>query len=184
MATATQTTQNGDDLFRQAICAWESALESGVKMREESTKWLHDYCSSDRLAQWQEKGQSLASETIAKAQENIDEAVRLINQQAEASVRLFHKAADARQGDVNTDARARLAEWWEMAMESIRLNSEAVLKANSHILATWCELARKVNGDAAESMVELARHFADQAEKTAQSAVANLKNMVKQAAGD
>ena len=35
MATATQ---NGEDLFRQAIGAWESAVESGVKMQEQSAK--------------------------------------------------------------------------------------------------------------------------------------------------
>jgi hypothetical protein len=179
------TTQNGDDLFRQAICAWESALDAGVKMREESAKWLQEvYCNSDPLSKWYEKGQAMASETVTKAQENIDEAVRVINQQAEASVRLFHKAADARQSDINYDASARLAEWWELAMESIRLNSQAVLKANSHILATWCELARKVNGDAADAMAQLAQKSTEEAEKMATSAAANVKSMVKQSLGE
>ena len=181
MATATQ---NGDDLFRQAICAWESALEAGFTMREELARWLQEvYCNADPLSKWYEKGQAMASETVAKARENIDETVRLINQQAEASVRLFHKATDARQCDVNSDASVRLAEWWELAMESIRLNSQAVLNANSHILATWCELARKVNGDAADSMAQLAQKSAEHAERMATSAAANVKNMVKQATG-
>jgi len=182
MATAIQ---HGDDLFQEAICAWESALASAAKMREESTKWLQELHShSDSLSEWCEKGQALASETLAKAQENIDEAVCVINQQAEASVKLFHKATDVRQSDVNSDTRERLAEWWEMAMDSIRMNSQAVLQANSQILATWCELARKVNREAAESMLQLAQKSAEQAERTAKSAAANLKCMVKQADGD
>ena len=39
MATSTAS---GNDLFQQAICAWESAVASGVKMQEESAGWLRE----------------------------------------------------------------------------------------------------------------------------------------------
>jgi hypothetical protein len=180
MATATQ---NGDDLFRQAIVTWQSAVESGVKMQEQSAKWLREMMgNSDSLTEWYGKGQAVAAEAIVKTQESIDEAVRVVNQQAESSVRLIQKALDARHSDTTTDARARFAEWWEAALESMRTNSQAVLTANSHILATWADLARKINGDATDAMSHLAQKTAEQADKMAQSATEQVKEMVKQAA--
>ncbi len=91
MATVSAT-QNGEDVFRQAIGAWESAVDSGVRMQEEYAAWLRQMCcNSESLSEWYHKGQALAGESIVKAQENIDEAVQLMNQQAEASMKLIQK---------------------------------------------------------------------------------------------
>lgn len=182
MATSTQ---NGDDLFRQAICAWESAVESGVKMQEESTKWLREMlCNSSSLTEWYNKAQTMAGETIAKAQENIDEAIRVINLQAESSVVLMQKALDARQSEKSSaDARVRVAEWWESAMDAMRSGSQAMLTANSRILTTWSEMARKVNGEATDTMSQWAQKTAEQAERISKSAAEHVKEMVKQASG-
>ena len=108
-ATGTQTaTQNGEDLFRQAIGAWESAVDSGVKMQEEYASGC-GRCAATRTrsVEWYNKGQAMAGETIVKAQENIDEAMRVINQQAESSVRLMQKALDARQSEAPLPTPAR-----------------------------------------------------------------------------
>jgi hypothetical protein len=185
MATATAT-QNGEDVVRQAIGAWESAVDSGVKMQEEYAAWLRQMCcNSETLSEWYNKGQALAGETIVKAQQNIDEAVRLMNQQAEASMKLIQKALDVRQNDhVTSDARLRFADWWETALEAMRSNSHAILKANSHMLSTWSDLARKVNVDAAETMADLAQKTEEQAEKMARSASERVREMVKQASGE
>jgi hypothetical protein len=181
MATSTHS---NDDLFRQAICAWESAVASGVKMQEESAKTLREmFSNSSSLSEWYNKGQAVAGETIAKTQENIDEAIRVINQQAESSVRLIQKALEARQSEPGADARMRFAEWWEAAMDAMQANSQALLKANSRILSTWSELARKINGDTVDAMSHLADKTAEQAEKMTQSASERVKEMVKQAAG-
>ena len=178
------TTHNGDDLFQQAICAWESAVASGVKMQEESARWVREMMSNTgSLSEWYNKGQAAASEAIIKVQENIDEAIRVINQQAESSVRLIQKAIEARQSEAAPDARARLADWWEAAMEVMRTNSQAMLKANSHVLTTWSELARKINVDAADALSQVAQRTAEQAEKMTKSATEHVTEMVKQASG-
>ena len=58
-----------------------------------------DVLQFQSLTEMYNKGQAMAGEAMAKAQENIDEAIRVINQQAESSVRLMQKAIDARQSD-------------------------------------------------------------------------------------
>ena len=83
-----------DDLFRQATRAWETAAEAGVKMQEECAKWVRQmFCESSTFSGWYEKGQKVMHEAIAKSQENVDEAIRLMNQQAEASLKLIHVCA-------------------------------------------------------------------------------------------
>ena len=130
-------------------------------MQEESADWLREMLSNtSSLSEWYNKGQVAAGQTIVKFQENIDEAIRVINQQAESSVRLMQKAVDARQSDAGPDAEARLTDWWEAAMEAMRTNSQALLKANSHVLNAWSELARKINTDAADTVSHVAQKTA------------------------
>lgn len=185
MATVT-TPQNGEDVLRQAIGAWESAVDSGVRMQEEYAAWLRQMCSnSESLSQWYHKGQALAGETIVKAQQNIDEAVQLMNQQAEASMKLIQKALDIQQTETPTsDARLRFNEWWDTALDAMRTNSQAILKANSHMLNTWSDLARKVNVEAADTMAVLAKKTEEQAEKMAKATTERVKEMMKKASGE
>jgi predicted RNase H-like HicB family nuclease len=187
MATATATpTQNVEDIFQQAIGAWESAVDSGVRMQEEYAAWLRQMCcNSESLSEWYHKGQALAGETIVKAQENIDEAVQLMNQQAEASMKLIQKALDIRQNETsNSDAKLRFNDWWDTALDAMRTNSQAILKANGHMLATWSDLARKVNVEAADTMSVLAKKTEEQAEKMAKEAAERVKEMMKKTAGE
>jgi len=182
---ATAATQSSENLARQAIAAWESAIESSVKMQEESARWLREAIgSSNSLTEWYKKGQAITEETVAKAEATFGEALQVLNQQAESGVRLLQKARDARHGDAACDATAQCAQWWETAMVSMQTNSQALLTANSRILSTWSELARKIHDDAADAMSHLAQTTTEHAERMAQSAVANAKSMVKPGAGE
>ncbi len=179
------TNSKSDDLFRQAMRAWETAAEAGVKMQEECAKWVRQmYCESSTLSDWYEKGQKVMGEAIAKSQENVDEAIQLMNQQAEASLKLVQKALEVRDTESPTDGPKKLTDWWQAALETMRLNNQAVLKANSRILNTWSEMARKVNGDAADTMADLAKKTSEQAEHIAKASVERFKEMSKQAAGN
>jgi hypothetical protein len=174
-----------DDLFRQAMQAWESAAAAGVKMQEECAKWVRQmYCESSTLNDWFEKGQKVMSEAIARSQENVDEAIRLMNQQAEASLKLVQQALDVRDAESAHDGPKKLTDWWRAALETMRINNQAVLKANSRILNTWSEMARKVNGDAADTMADLAKKTSEQAEQITKASVDRFKEMAQQASSN
>ncbi len=176
---------NSDDLFRQATKAWETAAEAGVRMQEECAKWVRQmFCESSTLTDWYEKGQKAMSQAIAKSQENVDEAIRLMNQQTEASLKLIQKALEVRDTESPGEGTKKLADWWKAALETMRINNQAVLKANSRILSTWSEMARKVNGEAADTMADLARKTSEQAEKMAAASVDRFKEMAAQTSGN
>jgi hypothetical protein len=174
-----------DELFGQAMKAWATAAEAGVKMQEECASWVRQmFCESSTLTDWYENGQKLMSEAIAKSQENVNESIGLMNQQAEASLKLLHKALEVRDGEMPANGPKKLADWWQAALETMRINNQAVLKANSRILSTWSEMARKVNGDAADTMAELAKKTSEQAEHLAKASVERFKDLAAQASGN
>jgi len=173
-----------DELFRQAMKAWETAAEAGVKMQEECAKWVRQmFCESSTLTDWYQKGQKVMSEAIAKSQENVDEAIALMNQQAETSLNLIQKALEVRDSEAPGEGPRKLTDWWQSALETMRINNQAVLKANSRILNTWADMARKVNGDAAETMSDLAKKTSEHAEKMAKASVERFKEMAEQGSG-
>ena len=174
-----------DDLFRQSMRAWKTAAEAGVKMQEECAKWVRQmFCESSTLNAWYDKGQKAVSEAIAKSQENVDEAIRMMNQQAEASLKLIQKALEVRDAESGDNGPKELTDWWENAIETMRINNQAVLKANGRILSTWSEMARKVNGDAADTMADLAKKTSQQAEEMAKASADRYKEMAAQPSGD
>ncbi len=174
-----------DELFRQAMRAWETAAEAGVKMQVECAKWVRQmFCESSTLGDWCEKGQKAMGEAIAKSQENVDEAIRLMNQQAEASLKLVQKALEVRDAESPADGPKKLAEWWQAALETMRINNQSVLKANSRILSTWSEMARKVNGEAADTMADLAKKTSEQAEQMAKVTADRFKELANQVSGN
>ena len=176
---------NSDELFNQAMQAWETAANAGVKMQEECAKWVRQmFCESATLTDWYGKGQKVMNEAIAKSQENVDEAIRLMNQQAEASLKLIHKAVEVRDAEAPSDGPKKLAEWWQAALETMRINNQAVLKANSRILSNWSEMARKVNGDAADTMADLAKKTSQQAEEIIKASSQRAEEMAQTAAGN
>ena len=115
------------------------------------------FCQSSTLSEWYEKGHKAMTEALARSQENVNEAIRLMNQQAEASLKLIQKALEVRDTESPGDGPTKLADWWQAALDTMRTNNQAVLKANSRILSTWSEMARKVNGEAADTMADLAK---------------------------
>ncbi len=107
-----------DDLFHQAMQAFEAALQAamksqeecacdsgpqfhilrvqaGVKRQGERANWATPiFCESSTLTDWLEKGQKAVSETIAKIEENLVEA---IEQFAKAILKPVQKAMKARE---------------------------------------------------------------------------------------
>jgi hypothetical protein len=173
-----------DELFRQAMNAWETAAEAGVKMQEECAKWVRQmFCESSTLADWWEKGRKTMGEAIAKSRENVDASIRLMNEQTDISLKLIEKAIELRDGEVAGDGSKKLTDWWQAASDAMRVNNQAVLNANSRILATWSEMARKVNAEAANTMSDLAKSTSEQAAQIAKTSVNRLKDLGETVAG-
>lgn len=143
------TTTGANELFNQAIETFETAIRTGVKMQEEYARWFtHMLGDVGSPQQWQSKGQTIISESMQMAQKNFDEAIRMMNENARTGLELMQRAFETRQAGSTSDAQARTREIWETALGALRNNTEAVVQANSRMLETWAELAKKLRSGA------------------------------------
>jgi hypothetical protein len=96
------------------------------------------------------------NEIIASSQKNMDEAVQVMNENAKTSMDLLQKAFQTRPAD-STEAQSRTLEMWETSLGFLRRNTEAMLRANTRVVETWTEMAKKVNGEQMERMAQMAQ---------------------------
>jgi hypothetical protein len=140
-------------LFGQAVETFEAAIKTGVKMQEECTRWFTETLSELGSPQdWQSKSQTIVTESLQMAQKNIDEAVRMMNQNAKTAMELVQRAFETRQGGSGAEAQAKTQEIWETALGALRTNTEAIVQANSRMLETWTELAKKLRATSADKV--------------------------------
>ena len=145
---------NPNDLFEQAARMFDSAMQAGITVQRESTKWFTD--SLGHLGspqQWQAKGQAAADEAISLVRKNTDEAIKMMNENAKLSLELLEKAFQARAPKSDADAETVTRESFETAMGALRKNVELIVGANSRVLESWSQIGKIIldGGAPAES---------------------------------
>jgi hypothetical protein len=146
--SATKTAPDASELFGQSMRMFETAMRTGAKVQEESARWFSGMVSNMASPQgWQKRTEEVINETISITQKNVEEALRVMNQNARTGIELLQKAFEARQADSPTDAQTKSRELWETALGALRANTEAVLQANSRWAESWAEVTRRLAGE-------------------------------------
>ncbi len=141
--SATQA-YNLTGLFDQAIETFETAVKTGVKVQEEATKCCTDMVSEwGTPQQWQEKAQQFMVELIPAAQQNVDQAVASMNDNAKTSMELLKKSMETFQGESFDDMQGKTRELYEAMLEAMRKNAQTMVQTNTRILESFSELAKK-----------------------------------------
>jgi len=153
------TTKNGaeaaSDMFSQAAKMFQAAMEAGAKIQEESAKSLTDLIGGfGKPQQWQMQAQKAMEKGITAARQNVDEAMKIMQENSKTSLELLERAFDAHQIDGRSDVQTRTREMWETAIGSLRRNTEVIVQANSRLLQSWQEMARIFGDNQAETKPE------------------------------
>jgi len=147
------TNAGANELYNQAIETLEAAIRTGVKMQEEYTRWFTEMLGDMGSPQeWQSRSQTFLNDTVQMAQRNVDEAARIMNQNFKTAMELMQRGFEARQVNSTADGQAKTREIWETALGALRSNTEAVVQANSRMLETWTELAKRLRGGSPEKV--------------------------------
>jgi hypothetical protein len=161
------TSNPASELFGQAARSFEAAIQTGLRLQEESLKCMTDMLSDIASPQnWQKKAQAKMSQIMAISQQSIEETIRVMNENAKTSMECLQKAFHSQPGEPK-EAQAKTMEMWETALGVVRRNTEAALRANRRAVETWAEIS-KTNGEHAE-------HVAEMAQKAAQAATAGSR---------
>lgn len=143
MATE-EKTKAVTDLFEQAMKSYEQALKTGLKLQEESTRmWTGLFSQAGTPPDWQKKSKALSEDAVAQTQKNLEECLKLIEQNSRASVELLKKAVAASQATSVQDGQTKLIGLWESSLNTLRDSALSVSQANARAVEAWMGLARK-----------------------------------------
>ena len=97
------------DLFQQAMESFETALRAGMKLQEESTQRcveiLRDVGSP---LEWERTVPAKVTKAIAAMQQNVDQSIRFMNENAQQTVNLMETALQMHQANSDGERRRRL----------------------------------------------------------------------------
>jgi hypothetical protein len=144
LSMSDKTKTPGTDLFEQAVEKYEQALKTGVRLQEECGKWWADAFKQTAGPQdWQKAAASMLNEVFPAAHKNVEETLRLMEQNSRASLDLLKKATETFQSTSVADAQARVQKLWQTSLDLLQQNAQAMTQSNARLVETWTQFARK-----------------------------------------
>jgi len=125
-----------------------------VRLQEESSKWWTTLLEQNGPSrEWQKTIRTMANEMMPEAQKRMEDGLRFIEQNSRASLellKLVKRGMEVPQANPLTESRAKLVNFWEASLNSVKDSAQAVAQANTQAVESWMELFRKSSEIAAE----------------------------------
>ncbi len=132
------------EVVEQAMKNYDQALQAGLKLQEESSKWWTDFMTQTAApADWQKRWNAAAVETIPVVQKRMEESLRLLDEGSRTSLDLLKQALQVASTDSAANAQSKLQGLWESSLQALRNNAQAVSQANAKVVESWMQLFSK-----------------------------------------
>jgi hypothetical protein len=139
-----KTNVPGTDLFEQAVKNYEQALKTGVRLQEECGKWWTDaFKQTSGPQDWQKAAASMLNEVFPAAHKNVEETLRLLEQNSRGSLDLLKRATETLQSTSVADGQARVQKLWQTSLDLLQQNAQSLIQANARLVETCAQFARK-----------------------------------------
>ena len=148
----TEKTKNpASEILDQGLKNYEQALRTGLNIQEEAgkcwTRLLNQAASPQDL---QKQITSLANEAIPATQKSLEGCLALLEQNSRASVELVKKGMEAAQSANYPDAQARVIEFCESSLKSLKANAAAIVDLNARAVDSWMAFVKKATVEVPE----------------------------------
>jgi len=141
---AQAATEQGTELFDQAIRNYEQALRTGVRMQEDTTKWWANFLNQSVWPQeWQKQISTVMAHAIPTAQKNLEDSLRLLDQSSKTGLNLLKRAMDGTRGSAASDVQDQVQELWSSSLNVLQSNMRAITESQSRMMESWSEFVRK-----------------------------------------
>jgi hypothetical protein len=127
-------------LVEQAIKNYEEALQTGVRIQEESSKWWTEFMQSGAPAEWRQRWGSSAMDNIPVVQQRMEDALHLLEQGSRTSLDLMKRAMEVAMTETPAEAQGKLQDLWGASLQALRGNGQAVAQANAKVVEAWMQL--------------------------------------------
>jgi hypothetical protein len=145
---ANEMTNTLTDLFKQATETFQSAVQTGTKLQQETLKaWTGPVCAEVCGDDIRDRGRKMSEESIKLMQRNLDESTRLLDTQCKQSLDLLRKAFDSAKGGEKADLFEQTRNMWQDSLDALRGSAQHMAKANSQFVENWSNfLTQSFNG--------------------------------------
>lgn len=142
--TTEEKTKPMNDFLDQALKNYEQAWRTGARIQEESVRFFGNVLAQAGPAQgWPKQFKTAAEELIPQAQKNLEDGLKLLEQQSRASVELVKKACSAAQAASPQEAQTRLLGLWEASVNTMRETIASAQQVQQKATESWMAYARK-----------------------------------------
>lgn len=148
----TESSKNpASELLDQGLKNYEQALRTGLKIQEEAgrcwTKLLNQAASPQDL---QKQLSALANDVIPATQKSMEGCLELLEQNSRASVEMMKKAMEAAQATTVPDTQAKVMEFCESSLKSLKANAQSIVDINAKALDSWIAFVKKATAEIPE----------------------------------
>ncbi len=132
------------DLMDQALKNYEQAWKTGARMQEESARFFTNLVTQVTGPQdWSKRVKAMADEWVPQTQKNLDEGLKVMEQNSRASVEWLKKAVSATQAATPQEAQTRLLGLWEASLNTLRESVASMTQSQQKAVESWMTCARK-----------------------------------------
>lgn len=133
------------EILDQGLKNYEQALRAGLKIQEEAgrcwTNLLNQAVSPQDL---QKRIQSMANEVIPATQKSMEGYLAMLEHSGRTSIELIKKGMEAAQTTSYPDMQAKVVEFCESSLKSLKANTQAVVDINGKAIDSWLAFVKKV----------------------------------------
>lgn len=144
-------------MLDQGLKNYEQALRTGLKIQEEAGKcWtslLNQAVSAEDL---QKRITTFSNDVIPATQKSLAGYLELLEQNSRASVELIKKSMEAAPPTSYPETQARVVEFCESSLKSLKANTQAIVDINAKAIDSWISFVKKATADVSQAKAEKA----------------------------
>lgn len=139
--------QNRAEIAYQIMKNYEQAVQTGLKIQEESVKCCNRVFNQAAVSkEWEKRLASFADMTngfLPEAQKRAEEVLELVEKGTRTGAELMGKAVEAMQAPAVAESQSRWLEFWTGSMNALQTHTEALAQVQSRALNSWVGLVRR-----------------------------------------
>lgn len=129
------------ELLDEAQQTYFNALKTGMQLQEDVTGWWSQQFKAMPNPAADFDPQAVTAQAMQKIQENAEKQLAMMEAATRQSVDLLNQAFTVGQADSLEAGQAKLRELWESSMQVMRSNLQAMVDANTKMVAEWSQAA-------------------------------------------
>jgi hypothetical protein len=141
-----QAAAAGTEIFSQAMKSYEQALRTGVKLQEDTAKWLTSFCQQPPWThELQKQMGSVVSQTIPAIQRNMEESLRLIDMVNKTTLNLLKKSTNGSSpaAAAAAEVQPEMQRLWQSSLSVMQSNMKSLTDTQTKAVESWTEFMRK-----------------------------------------